>query len=362
MALCKIGVSISKPLYQSLAKRLAWNKARFKCMVALIQGILRVRNVNLSTMSTMFDGGDALQTSIYRRFQRFFKEFKLPCTDIANIILSKIPKPAGGYTLCMDRTSWKLGKTHINILTVAILTGNVCVPVAWLVLPKSTKNGNSNCRHRKKVMMELFAVLPVGHIKVLLMDREFLGKEWLGWLDARGIGFVLRLKSNTIVGDKLASELGSTPGPKAQARQDIWDMRLYFGHKKITGNRGKDLFVVSNCFKAKQALELYHGRWGIELLFSHLKRRGFNLEDTHLTDRKKLERLMAVVSLSFLYSYGWGLHLRTIEKQSAFLRRKSDFKYGLDSIMRMLSNPISADGRMPEFLDWVESGCILTNN
>lgn len=330
-------------------------------MVALIQGMLKVRNVNLSTMTTAFEG-DAQQTSIYRRFQRFFQQFEFPVADISRLILAKIPKPPGGYTLCMDRTNWKLGKCHINILTIGILVGKVCVPIAWLVLPQSTKNGNSNFRHRRKLMKELLAILPFPHIDVLLMDREFLGQDWLKWLDDNKIGYVLRIKLNTVVGRKLASELGATPGPKALGFQSIWGMSLYFAHKKIKGKRGGDLFVVSNRFKGKQALELYRKRWGIELLFSHLKRRGFNLEDTHLTNKKKLETLMAVVSLSFLYSYGWGLHLRTIEKQTAFVRRKSDFKYGLDSIMRMLLNPIRAEGAMPDFLDWIDSGEILIND
>ena len=67
------------------------------------------------------------------------------------------------------------GKSHINILTVGVRAGKVCVPIAWLVLPQSTKKGNFGFRHRKKVMMELFSVLPAKDIKVLLMDREFLG-------------------------------------------------------------------------------------------------------------------------------------------------------------------------------------------
>ena len=44
---------------------------------------------------------------------------------------------------------------------------------------------------------------------------------------------MLRIKSNTIVGDKLAEELGRTLGPKAWGAQNIWGMNLYFAHKKI---------------------------------------------------------------------------------------------------------------------------------
>jgi len=56
-------------------------------------------------------------------------------------------------------------------------------------------------------------------------------------------------------------------------------------------------------------LELYQLRWGIELLFSHLKKRGFHLESTHMSEGKKLEKLFALVSLAFLFSFAWGCEL-----------------------------------------------------
>ena len=169
------------------------------------------------------------------------------------------------------------------------------------------------------------------------------------------------LRKNTLIGDKNADQHGSTPGPKTQERQSIWGLPLYFSHKKISKAKGGDLFVVSNRFKGKEALELYRKRWGIELLFSHLKRRGFNLEDTHLKDKKKLERLMAVVSVSFLYSYGWGLHLRKTIKQSSFTRRQSDFRYGLNSILSMIWNPRGNTDSMNDFLEWIDIGTLETD-
>lgn len=193
------------------------------------------------------------------------------------------------------------------------------------------------------------------------MDREFLGENWLQWLDKKGIDYVLRIKKNTLIGDKNADQHGSTPGPKMQERQSIWGLPLYFSHKKISKTKGGDLFVVSNRFKGKEALELYRKRWGIELLFSHLKRRGFNLEDTHLKDKKKLERLMAVVSVSFLYSYGWGLHLRKTIKQNSFTRRQSDFRYGLNSILSMIWNPRGNTDSMNDFLEWIDTGTLETD-
>ena len=87
-----------------------------------------MRSVNLATVSTVLVG-EAQQSSVYRKYQRFFQKFEFPIEDISRLILSKIPRSKNGYTLCMDRTNWKYGKRHINILTVGILVGKVCVPI-----------------------------------------------------------------------------------------------------------------------------------------------------------------------------------------------------------------------------------------
>ena len=82
---------------------------------------------------------------------------------------------------------------------------------------------------------------------------------------------------------------------------------MFFASKVLQskGRLDERLHVISNRFNGEEALELYSLRWGLELLFSHLKKRGFDLEATHMSDSKKLEKLFALVSLAFLYSFGW---------------------------------------------------------
>ena len=41
-------------------------------------------------------------------------------------------------------------------------------------------------------------------------------------------------------------------------------------------------------------------------MFKAMKTQGFNLEDTHLTDQKRLEKLMVTVVISFAWSYKVG--------------------------------------------------------
>jgi len=331
-------------------------------MTSLIQGLIATRSVNLAMMcdEEVETEHKVLGTSKYRRFQRFFKDFDMPLKDVYALIKHKIPRPEGGYILSMDRTNWQFGKKHINILTIGINVGKVSVPLVWKALPQSTKKGNSNSKQRIALVREMLEVLPANEIHSLLMEREFHGTEWLEWLHEQGIAYVLRIKHNTIVGEKLANEHGAARGRRPKTPQNIWGLKLYFACKKIKKGRDEDLYVVSNRFEPQEALSLYRKRWAIEQLFSHLKKRGFHLEDTHMSHGKKIERLMGMVSISFLFSYAWGMHLRTIEKQTAFVRRKSHYRYGLGSLNRMLKNPRNHQELIQLFMKWLDEDHIVS--
>ncbi|EMU07556.1 IS4 family transposase, partial [Acinetobacter baumannii ABNIH13] len=60
--------------------------------------------------------------------------------------------------------------------------------------------------------------------------------------------------------------------------------------------------VVSPQFNAN-AIQDYALRWEIETLFSCLKGRGFNLENTRLTDPRRVKKLIAVLAISFCWCY-----------------------------------------------------------
>ena len=258
----------------------------------------------------------------------------------------------------MDRTNWKYGKRHLNILTVGVVVNKVAIPIAWIVLPQKTKRGNSNTKQRIKIFKKVLQIMGPEDIFVLTMDREFGGKEWLKWLGQKGVGFVVRIKKNIIVGQKSADEYPmSSSAKKAKNRHTVWTLELFFAQKIIRskGRRDDRLFVLSNRFNGDEALELYKLRWGIEQLFSHLKKRGFNLEDTRIVDGAKLEKLFAIVSLAFLYSFAWGCHLRSTRKTSQAMKRKSIFRQGLEDILRLLNNPYLKKGEKKNFIDWLKS-------
>lgn len=354
---------LNTQLIQALETKLNCNRARIKCLCLLIVAVIRHRTVNLTILSTTDDGKDCTKQSRYRRFQDFFLRFVLCLPSVSRVILARLPKPPGGYVLAMDRTNWQFGRKDINFLVIAIVVGKVSIPLLWTILPRKTKSGNSNTAQRIELTEKLLALIPAQDIRVLAMDREFGGKQWLSWLDRKGVGFVLRIKKNTVVGKRLAEEHAKRRGRKPAGRQRVYDgkgLNLFFAYKRMRKDgRDTHLFVISNRFEGKEALDLYRQRWGIERLFGHLKKKGFDLESTHMTDPAKLERLFAVVVLAFLYSFAWGCQLRaTTSKQTAASKRKSLFRLGLEDILHLLDPAPPTPSRQQgirEFLQWLNS-------
>ena len=280
-----------------------------------------------------------LRQSEYRKAQRFFEKFSMPLHDIGALVLSRFSRPPKGWILAIDRTNWKFGKTHINILTVGVVIQGIAIPIVWNVLPQKSKRGNSSTLQRIKIIEEVLKLMPACSIYALTMDREFIGKAWLKWLDEQGVGFVVRIKKNHKVNGMSASEFAQVRSRRRLATVELWGLQFFFGAKPIKSGRDSHLYVVSNKFNAKDALKIYKQRWSIELLFSHFKKRGFDLEATNLTDGAKIERLFGVVTLSFLVSYSCGLILVRTTKLTASERRKSIFRLGLETLMELFDKP-----------------------
>jgi len=154
------------------------NLARLKCLMLLLTSLLRHRTVNLTILATQNLTG-AKNESCYRRFQNFFLHASLCLVSVGSLILKKLPRLQKGWILSMDRTNWKFGKTHINILTIGVVVNNVAIPIAWKCLPKKTKCGNSNTKHRTDIFKKVLKLLKANEMHFIAIDREFGGEKWL---------------------------------------------------------------------------------------------------------------------------------------------------------------------------------------
>jgi transposase len=181
-----------------------------------------------------------------------------------------------------------------------------------------TKRGNSNTKERIAIIDRFIKVFGVGRIEVLTGDREFIGKEWLQYLQEKKIKFCMREKKSKLIKHK---------GKYIAIKALFQDLKLgeyhYFGTVKIygmdlhlTGSRMQDdyLIIISNYEAPKDEILLtYSKRWEIETMFKAFKSQGFNLEDTHLTKKDRIEKLLALMAIAFVWSYIAGEFFETIE-------------------------------------------------
>jgi hypothetical protein len=221
------------------------------------------------------------------------------------------------WHLALDRTNWKFGRCHINILMLGIIHEKICIPLFWMVLNKA---GNSNAEERTDLMAKLNNVFPDQPVATLSGDREFIGERWMRWLHERGIPFVLRLKENMFIWKEgyVPVKLSAHAGHLEKRRKHILKGTWYLGRdpeKRTTPIKiammpwktGEMLIVATSRIRIKSALPKYRRRWGIETLFSCLKTRGLGLEDTHITDPHKLAALMSILAIAFCRAYKTGL-------------------------------------------------------
>ena len=183
-------------------------------------------------------------------------------------------------------------------------------------------------------------------IHVLLADREFIGEEWFRFLIEQEIPFIIRIKQNSMVEGirqgyavPVATLLGKLGRRKTIENCPIvlWTHRLFVSVEHRKGAK-EPMIVVSNREFASP-LKLYRWRWGIESLFECLKTRGFRMEETHMTDPTKIEKLLFILAIAVCWAYKLGeLQARKVPSRVKKHGRKlkSIFRLGLDLIRRAL--------------------------
>jgi len=316
-----------------------WNRARIFVLIGLIVVIIEKRSVNLKKLATFINPENSLKAN-YRRITRFFQFFKFDRTIFAKILSSFLPE--GKWILIMDRTNWKFGRIDINFLVLSVAYKGMAIPILWYIL-KNNKKGNSNYKDRIRIMRKFIEIFGKEKIKVLLADREFIGKEWFYYLKKRKIPFVIRVRNNIKIGDKPIKQLFR--------ELNIGYVKKYFKKVNLFGyedlniealrNQKGELIVVVTNIDSIEAIKLYKKRWEIETLFSALKKRGFNLEETHLKDYNKLTLLFGIISLAFVWCYHIGIiraKVKYIKILKHGFKEKSYFMYGLEFLCQLFSN------------------------
>ena len=333
------------------------NLARIKFISLFIIALSKVQTVGFEKLAVAFDGKTKTSSSL-RRIQRFISGYALDTNIIARLIFSLLPNDPP-YRLAMDRTNWKFGSKNINILVLSVIYQGVSFPIMFSMM---NKFGNSSTKERIDLIKRYIKLFGDSSIDCLIADREFIGEQWIGFLNDNHIRYYIRIKENfkviiprngnTIKASWMFNGLKLNRFRYYERIVKVNNQLCYISGSKVLNKKGVPEFQIIISFnKPEKSDELYKQRWQIETAFKALKSSGFNIEDTHLTEPDRIEKLFALVIVAFAWSYKIGIELdkiMPIKIKKHGRRAYSFFKYGLNALSKALFN-----NDIPDFIIYV---------
>ena len=331
-------------LSTSLNNYFGWNKARMSCFTKMLISLFAVKTVNLSEIAVGFIG-KAQKESNYRRAQRFFLEHEIDMDKLAIFLFFMFFNKNKQVYLTIDRTNWYWGKSKINILTLGIAYEGVAIPILWELLEKA---GNASGDEHKSIVERFVKIFGKDLIAGILADREFANKDFFEWLTKNEVPFFIRVKEGAKVQffrekkfklEKIFKSLDLKKQMSCIQPVIIHGQKLFVSAGR--SENGELLIVATNQQNAN-AVSAYLRRWEIESLFQCLKSRGFRFEETHVTDLKKISKIMALLSIGFCWAHKvgeWRDRKRPIRFKKFLKSRRpqySYFRYGLDWIREII--------------------------
>lgn len=333
-------------LVEILGQQLSWHKSRLDCFGQMLLALFMVRSVNLSEIAVAMPG-EALIESRYKRVKRFFSGFIFPFEPISRWIYLLFFSQSQSVYLAIDRTNWFWGKAKINIFMLSVCYEGLAIPLFWTLLDKA---GTTTAKEQINLISRFIALFGKEPIQGVLADREFPNKALIAWLVEENIPFYLRIKGNmdVCIGKKKFKTSPQLFSHLAPFQQQVFGIRVHvFGQPLyLAGSKNSrdELMIVVTNKNPKNAIACYLRRWEIETLFCALKSRGWRFEETHIVDQSRIEKLIALLAIGFVWAHKIGegrAQLRPIPLKKLRNQKRpqnSFFRLGLDTLRDFLTN------------------------
>lgn len=301
-------------------------------LTELVEAMIKSRSIIFSELADKMDR-DALPSSIERRIQDFFQKVDFDYEQLLFLLICFVPHEK--LVLSIDRTEWDRGIKQYNILCVIASIGKMGVPLYFEML--DNKSGNSSSEDRIKILQRIVSILGPTRIACLVMDREFIGHQWLRWLKQQGIRFCVRVpKHHSILfadGERTTAEELLHQEGVTHAQDVIVDqvvVNLYVGK----GKDGELLYLIGS-LPCKELKSAYRKRWSIEVFFQALKGRGFHLEKSGLRSLSKMRKLFAVACIAYVICWAVAIEhakVKPVKRKKHGYPQYSVFRRGLNLI------------------------------
>jgi hypothetical protein len=203
-------------------------------------------------------------------------------------------------------------RNDYNVLMVALAFRRRCVPLVWEVL---SHGGCSDLKTQQRLLTTAREMLPEGVRITVHGDSEFRSTALFDWLRDQGHDVILGVPSRTYwyaAGDP------RTPGQPIAALAGRPGQTVYREQVALTHARhgpvnllvwwdidaeGEDIIraVRTNLPATRHTKRLGRRRMWIETLFRDWQSGGFGLERTRIGNTRRLERLLLVLALAYVW-------------------------------------------------------------
>lgn len=280
-------------------------------LIALTCGLVGARNAHLSSIASKVPS-QAKRESQIKQFSRLLQNERVEQATFLAPFARAVLAALSHTTLVLAIDGSAVGQGCVALMANVIYQGRA-LPLAYVVV--KAKKGHLSEQVHLDLLSQLYPLLP-SHCEVVLVgDGEFDGATLLSRVHSYGWAYVCRTATNSWLwlGDDRTrfGGLALTPGCLVEIPNTVFT-RAEYGPLLALGwwQKGYDepIYLVTNLELGPQALWYYRRRFSIETFFSDSKSRGFRLERSHLSEPKRLGRLLIAACLAYL----WLVYLGTV--------------------------------------------------
>ena len=280
-------------------------------LAALISGIIGGKSSQLPAAASKITDSSKLESRV-KKFSRLLKNDRVNYNTYfmpyAQLLLACLNQ----RTLAIIIDGSTVGN-HCISLVASIVYKKRALPICWITT-KGCKGHLPEELHIKLVE-QLQKIIHDDSSVIILGDGEFDGAKLLETIKKNNWHFVCRTMKNRILYENLElfSFCNVDPGREEWFRipyvslADYPDLKLHavlWWQKKYK----EPIYLLTTINLAAEATYWYKKRFQIETMFSDKKSRGFNLQKTHISDPKRIDRLLIAAALAYIFIIYFGVY------------------------------------------------------
>jgi hypothetical protein len=339
-------------MYQKEPK--GYDVKQLNVLAGLISGIVGSGKSNYPQIASKTPDFTQLESRV-KRISRFINDVdetqKIHWMPFAAELLANL----SSFTLVLIMDGSEVGRGCLCLMLSIQYRGRA-LPIGWLVV--KGKKGHFAQEKHIQLVSAVHKLIPADADVIFLGDGEFDGTKLQEKLAEFDWKYACRTASNSILydGEEFSfQDLVLQPG-MCLSMEDVSFTRQRYGPVLAVAWWRKDyqdpIYLVSNMELVEEVCHWYKKRFRIETFFSDQKSRGFHLHKSHLSEPKRLAKLMIAACLAYIWIVYLGV--QSIQKNYLPLIHRVDrcdlslFQLGL----RLLEHLLDFDQPIPvSFVD-----------